>query len=142
MAPRKTKDETAENEELAESGSTTANIAAREATRAANANIEIDFGTSLAPETFAKEKSERVSVWTQKLAAIRDATDNGDAQVGVLYRIGTFTSKNGARSTLRSLANDESKVPAMEESYEFSLDTRIVGEGSELWAGVVQVTED
>jgi len=112
------------------------------ATREVNAELAIDFGGGKRPDELRQVRQQRRvrrNVHVQKLHQIVGAIGQDDADVDELYRIATFTSDIGAASARRTMKRQEDQWPTLLPGYAFDVQTRVVGDGSELWAGVIAV---
>lgn len=107
----------------------------RDATKAANASLDIDFGTSKSANELAVEKAQTRGVWINKLVALNEGIYAGKGELDKFYRIGTFSTPSGARTVIRTLSKNPDALPG-----EFVLEPRIVvtdgKRTSELWACV------
>ena len=110
------------------------------ATREANEERPIDFGQPVDPATLGRRKRKDDSLWVRKLKQVADAFERGELEIGMVYLIGEFGSKQGAAAALRTLENNVEKIPDLGEEWEFDVQARADGQGgSRLWAGVARV---
>lgn len=110
--------------------------AAREATRAVNANLSIDLEESFSADELEVERQVARSLWPARFQELADLADQGDAEYGKFYKVGQFTAKSGARGVI-------AKFKAVADSMGITLLARKVdGGGSHLMASVAEVNED
>lgn len=81
-------------------------MAARKATRSANAALDIDYGTAREEGSFSA--SGRTSFWVQKLNKLAQdcASDESGAEFGKFYLIGTFSTASTAQSTRKRIEDE------------------------------------
>jgi len=106
-----------------------------QSTKRAN-SAPIDYGAARMPSTFTNQHSP----WINKVCALVADVVQGVGTYDAFYKIGSFTTPSGARTTIRNLSKQAELFPANPVTFEVELVTRADGtKGSELWAAVRQL---
>jgi hypothetical protein len=113
-------------------------------TRDANAAHEIDFSAGRPPDKVREPRRRKVNVHVRKLDQLVNAIQQDAAKVGELYLIAAFTNRDGAATARRKMRRGHQREawPELLPGFEFRIDTKILDEGSQLWAGVFTVVYD
>ncbi len=108
-------------------------LAKRNQTRETNANLEIDFGSGMAPQEMVAQKAASRSMWPVRILSLRDGVVSGQGEVDTFYKIGEFGTPTGAAAVIKPFRDDPDRLPCP-----VVLEPRKVGTGtnatSELWA--------
>lgn len=108
---------------------------ATQATKRANASAAIDFAAARTAEQFTGPTG-RTSPWVNKVRELVAGVQAGTGKYGVFYRLGVFTSASGARTTIRNLAKQTTKLPSVLVDFAVESTVNDGVKGSELWASV------
>jgi hypothetical protein len=100
-------------------------------TRAQNKGVTIDLSTGSTIDELRDIDGR--SLYVKKLHELVRLTEAGDAEVGLLYKIGQYQSPQGAAGVLRALKGRDD-LPAVD----LLIIPKRVADGSELWAGVAE----
>lgn len=108
----------------------------RAKTAAQNASLDIDFGTKMAEDDFARHVGP--GPWQRKLDALYEGVQAGKAAHGEYVRIGSFNSASGANTAKNGITSHPERL--LRGSFEFK--TKVVhgtngNRSSELWACVM-----
>ena len=107
-------------------------------TRKRNMQKLVDFDRARTEEDFPRIDG-RQSPYTRKLEALIEGVRSGEGEIGMFYPVATFTSKSGARTTVRNLADNPTRLPA---GATFDVKAHADGAGgSELWVAVVALDD-
>jgi hypothetical protein len=107
-------------------------------TRRANMAKLVDFDRPRAEDEFVRHDG-RMSPYTKKLEALIAGIQSGEGEIGMFYPIATFTSKSGARTTVRNLHDHPDRLP---HGATFDVKAHSDGHGgSELWVAVVALDD-
>lgn len=114
------------------------------ATRSVNRTLSVDFDSGVEPDEVRHTRAGRLNIHVAKLFEIVDAIQTKQAEVGKVYPIAKFGSRQGAASARRLISKPPLRGtwPQLYPQYQFTFRTKMLDDGgSELWAGISEVPQ-